>query len=212
VSGEAGATRTGLLALAAREAGARKGLDLLRSKRKALVRELFEVMDRALLGRERLAESMTRSGQALAAAFAKDGKAEIVSASFPARRDVAVTLEERNVWGVRFPEIRSPGLVRAADGRGYSPADASAAAGEAARAFEESLEAVFKVVDGEMRLRRIGAEVRRTTRRVNALTEVVIPRLEAGIREIRLALEEREREETYRLKRFKTRAVKARGG
>ena len=209
MSDKAGATRTAMLALSAREAGARKGLDLLRSKRKALVRELFEVMDRALVGREKLAESMARSARALAVAYGKDGKAEVLSAAFAAQRDLPVSLEERNVWGVRFPEIRSPDPVRTSDARGYSPASASASVDEAARAFEESLEAVFRVVDGEMRLRRIGAEVRRTTRRVNALTEVVIPRLQAGIREIRLALEEREREETYRLKRFKTRGATA---
>jgi V/A-type H+-transporting ATPase subunit D len=204
-NGKGGATRTEMLALAAREAGARKGLELLRSKRKALVRELFEVMDRALAGRERLAESMSRSAGALAGAFGKDGRAGVASASFAAQRELTVTLEERNVWGVRFPEIRCPEVVRAPDARGWSVSSVSAATNEAAGAFEASLEAVLKVVDGEMRLRRIGAEVRRTTRRVNALTEVVIPALQARIREIRLALEEREREETYRLKRFKTR-------
>lgn len=204
-NGKHGATRTEMLALAAREAGARKGLELLRSKRKALVRELFEVMDRALAGRERLAGSMTRAAGALAVAFGTDGKAGVASASFAAGRELPVTLEERNVWGVRFPEIRCPDVVRASDARGWSVSAVSAASNEAARAFEESLEAVLKVVDGEMRLRRIGAEVRRTTRRVIALTEVVIPGLQARTREIRLALEEREREETYRLKRFKTR-------
>jgi V/A-type H+-transporting ATPase subunit D len=148
---------------------------------------------------------MARAAEALAVAFGRDGKAGVASASFAAGRELPVTLEERNVWGVRFPEIRCPEVVRDPDARGWSVSSVSAAANEAARAFEESLEAVLKVVDGEMRLRRIGAEVRRTTRRVNALTEVVIPGLQARTRQIRLALEEREREETYRLKRFKTR-------
>lgn len=200
-----GATRTELLGLSERVDGARKGLELLRSKRKALVRELFRVMDRAVSGRELLEESMSRAGGALAVALGTDGKAEVESAAFAAARDLPVEVVERNVWGVRFPETRVAAVVRPADGRGYALPSVSAATGEAARAFEQSLEAVFRVVDEEMRLRRIGAEVRRTTRRVNALTEVVVPALQSRIREIRLALEEREREETYRLKRAKGR-------
>jgi V/A-type H+-transporting ATPase subunit D len=202
---QASATRTELLSLSAREGGARKGLELLRSKRKALVRELFAAMDQAVSGRGRLDEAMGRATGALAIALGTDGMAGVASAAFAAHREIPVALVERNVWGVRFPEIRCPDLARRSDERGYALSAVPAATNDAARAFEEALEAVFRVLDEEARLRRIGAEVRRTTRRVNALTEVVIPGLRARIRAIRLALEEREREDVYRQKRFKSR-------
>ena len=44
-----------------------------------------------------------------------------------------------------------------------------------------------------------------TTRRVNALDEMIIPEITHKIRRISTVLEEREREDIYRLKRFKKR-------
>ncbi len=54
-----------------------------------------------------------------------------------------------------------------------------------------------------MRLRRLAEEIGRTTRRVNALDNVLIPHLEAQRDYIQMVLEEREREDLFRLKRVK---------
>ncbi|MDR7461040.1 MAG: V-type ATP synthase subunit D, partial [Armatimonadota bacterium] len=53
------------------------------------------------------------------------------------------------------------------------------------------------------RLRKIGEEIKKTTRRVNALEQVVIPRIRAEIRYINDVLEQRAREDVFRLKRIK---------
>ena len=63
--------------------------------------------------------------------------------------------------------------------------------------------AAIGIVAYEGRLRRMGAEVRKATRRINVLTESVLPRLRGRMRAVRLALEEREREDVFRMKRFK---------
>jgi vacuolar-type H+-ATPase subunit D/Vma8 len=57
----------------------------------------------------------------------------------------------------------------------------------------------------ELRLRRLAEEIGATNRRVNALATIVIPRLRAEVRLIVTRLEERERQEIYRLKRIKER-------
>lgn len=49
----------------------------------------------------------------------------------------------------------------------------------------------------------LARELQKTRRRVNALQHVLIPRYEAAVTCIEDALEEREREETFRLKRLK---------
>lgn len=46
-------------------------------------------------------------------------------------------------------------------------------------------------------------EIQRTSRRVNALENILIPRLVAERDYIRMVLEEREREDIFRLKRVK---------
>jgi V/A-type H+-transporting ATPase subunit D len=55
----------------------------------------------------------------------------------------------------------------------------------------------------ESYMRRIGNEVRKTARRINAINELIIPRLKEQLQYISRALEEREREDVLRLKRLK---------
>ena len=49
----------------------------------------------------------------------------------------------------------------------------------------------------------IGEEVRKVSRRINALEEYLLPRLRDEVRNIYRVLDEREREDTFRLKRIK---------
>ena len=77
---------------------------------------------------------------------------------------------------------------------------------QAAREFEKALEAVLEVVAVETRFKKIGAEIGKSTRRINVLNEVILPGLRARMRAILLALEERERENVFRMKRFKGRS------
>jgi len=74
---------------------------------------------------------------------------------------------------------------------------------EASRAFRRYAEALIRVANTETRLKKIGEEIKKTTRRVNALEQVVIPGIRAQIRFIQQVLEQREREDTFRLKRIK---------
>ncbi len=72
-----------------------------------------------------------------------------------------------------------------------------------ALAFEAELETLLEVANRELRLRRLAEAIRQTTRRVNALDHILIPRLRSQLRTIELSLAEREREDVYRLKRVK---------
>jgi len=201
--GRTSATRTELVFLKAEEEAAREGLALLRGKREALVADLFSVVDQAVSARDRYSEALLRAEDALAVSLGVDGRAGAESAAFAARRDIPVRLVERNLWGVRFPEIEARGVVRSSDARGYAFPAVSSATNAAARGFEKTLEAAIGIVSYEGRLRRMGAEVRKATRRINVLTETVLPRLKERMRAVRLALEEREREDVFRMKRFK---------
>ena len=64
----------------------------------------------------------------------------------------------------------------------------------------------------QIRLNRLGEEVRKTSRRVNALDQVLIPSLKNEIKFISQALEEMEREDLFRLRRIKQRREKAKPG
>jgi len=184
---------------------AARGLELLRSKREALAREFFAAMTSVAESRGQIDAATDRAVSALARALGLEGRAVLRSAGYAARRHLPIELTERNVWGVRFLEARHGPVVRAMDARGYAVTGVPASIDATARHFEELLEEVLRGVSVEQRLKRLGSEIKKVTRRINALQEVVIPALMREVRTIRQSLDEREREDLFRMKRFKQR-------
>lgn len=199
-----GRTRMNLLLLKRRVEVAQRGLELLRSKREALVREFFAVMDRVAESRGQMEAVMGHALTALTLALGMEGRAPLRSAGYAAKRTLSIELTERNVWGVRFPEVHYAPVRRALDARGYATSGVSTHVDETARSFEQVLELILRSVSVEMRLKKLGSEIRKATRRINALNEVVIPALTREAGNIRQSLEEREREDLFRMKRFKS--------
>jgi V/A-type H+/Na+-transporting ATPase subunit D len=143
------------------------------------------------------------ASRALTLARALHGEETLVSLSLAAGRQIPVAIEARNVWGIPIPEVQGPRLVRTPDARGASPVGWGLAAAEAARRHEETVETMIDICSQEVRLQRLGEEIRKASRRINALEQVLIPALERETARIEMALEEREREAVGRLKRFK---------
>jgi V/A-type H+-transporting ATPase subunit D len=65
------------------------------------------------------------------------------------------------------------------------------------------VDAILKLVESELRLTRLAGEIQRTSRRLNALDHLLIPRLEAERDYIQMALSEHERSDHFRLKLVK---------
>jgi V/A-type H+-transporting ATPase subunit D len=198
-----GRTRMNLLLLKRQAEVAQRGLALLRSKREALVREFFAVMDRVAESRGQMETLMGQALSTLTVALGMEGRASLRSAGYAARRTLPIELTERNVWGVRFPEVHYGPVLRAFNARGYATSGVSTHIDESAQRFEHLLESILCSISVELRLKKLGAEIKNVTRRINALNEVMIPALNREVREIRQTLEEREREDLFRMKRFK---------
>jgi V/A-type H+/Na+-transporting ATPase subunit D len=81
---------------------------------------------------------------------------------------------------------------------------------DVAAAYEAGLDDLLELAALELTVRRLAAEIARTTRQVNALEHVLIPRLRQEARQIAAALEEREREEVARLRRARARSAAGR--
>ena len=196
-------TRMALLEARARLATARHGARLLRGKREVLAAELFALLRDVIAGRDHLDAVLREAQRALVLAEAIEGEAALSSLADAARRKIPVGVEERRVWGVPVHRVTAPRLVRAADARGAGPSAWGLPTADAARRHEEALEVLLEIASRELHLARLGEEIQDTSRRVNALEQLVAPRLQGEARRITLALEERAREEAVRLKRFK---------
>ena len=197
------ATRAELLAKRSQLALARQGRDLLKEKRNALLRELMRTAEQVMRSGDELEQSVGEATIALAVAEALDGPETVRSAAMAARGQVTVEVTGANVMGVPVPVIERKSVARNLLSRGYSLPTVSSRIDAVAESFETLLDLAIEVADSEMRLRRLAEEIGRTTRRVNALDHVLIPRLERERNYIQMVLEEREREDLFRLKRIK---------
>jgi V/A-type H+-transporting ATPase subunit D len=196
-------TRLQLLAIKTQIALAQQGRDLLKEKRKAMMQEFMGAAAVLIEKGEALERSAAVARRALALADAFDGDQAVNSASFAARGEASIAIDRGHVMGVPVPKFEHKNFSRSLVARGYSLIGTSARIDEVARRFEEELNVVVEVAEREATLRRLAAEIQRTSRRVNALEHVTLPRLLAQSRLIGMILEEREREDLFRLKRVK---------
>lgn len=199
------ATRSELLARRARLELAMRGRLLLEEKRDQLMAEFRKAADVVLTEVGQLDEITAGARRALAWAEAAAGPEQARAAALAARRDIRLLARQVNVAGVRIAEIDYEPLGRGRFTRGYGAMEASAHIDSAAEEYEAVVEQLLRVAAYELRLRRLSEEIGTTNRRVNALATFVIPRLQSEVRLILSRLEERERQEIYRLKRIKER-------
>ena len=200
---QASPTRTELLTRRAQIRLAQQGADLLKGKREALVREFIAELKRFVAEREAMSRTLSAAVQALMRCLALDGREAVASVALAARRAVEVELEEKNIWGLRVSQASSDYHARPAGGHRYSAIGASARIEDATERFEEALESLIKVAPLDRKMRRLAEEIRKTTRRVNALEQRLLPALQSEVDYIRAVLDQREREDIFRLKRLK---------
>jgi V/A-type H+-transporting ATPase subunit D len=196
-------TRTELLGRRAQIRLATQGAQLLRGKREALVREFLTQLSAFNQARDSMRKSLLHAKRALIRALSLDGPEAVASAGLATGGGVTVELAERNIWGVRVVDVTSAWRGRPADERRYSPLDTSARVDESAERFEEVLAQIVRVAPLDRKMRRLAEEIRKTSRRVNALEQRLLPDLQEQVRFIRATLDQREREDVFRLKRLK---------
>jgi V/A-type H+-transporting ATPase subunit D len=204
------ATRSELLARRAQIGLAAQGRDLLKERRSALVREFNRLGASALASIDELDRDAAGAGRLLGLSVATHGPEPVESAALTAEGEVKVSLRTRSVAGVPIVEIDRQPVARARTDRGYSLAATSARLDEVAERFEAVLDKLLELAVLELSVRRLADEIARTTRRMNALEHVVVPRLERERAHISLVLEEREMEDRVRLRRMRSRGDRQR--
>lgn len=196
-------TRTELLSRKNQIKLAGQGRDLLKEKRDALLMEFMKIMDDALDSSSRLQSAASAASFSLATAKAVDGTAALRSTAMATKGRVELDISGSSIMGIPIPEVEKKSVKRQAISRGYSLTGISSRINETAERFEEEIDRIIEIAAVETKLRRIGDEVQKTRRRVNALDYVVLPQLGEQVKYIQMALDERAREELFRLKKVK---------
>jgi V/A-type H+-transporting ATPase subunit D len=196
-------TRMNMLLLKGQIKMAADGVALLKGKRDALMQELLNRARALALLRDELHARGRAAADAMAMARAMRGTPELKSAAVAGRRDLLINVETEKVWGLALGRIDMEGIVRTPAKRGMGLLDTSAQVQEASEASEEMLSQLLICAPLERNLQIVGEEVKKVSRRINALEEYLLPRLRGQLRAIASVLDEREREDTFRLKKIK---------
>lgn len=197
-------TRMELLRLKNRKRLAERGHDLLREKRDSLVMEFFNAIAEIKESRENAERALAEAFTALTQAKMIMGPVKVLEFTSASGIHTELGISTRFMMGVTVPVLS---ITQEIPKIPYSLADSSTRLDLMNTKFSEALKAIVRLAEIESTVKRLAIEIERTKRRVSALESVVIPRLDATARFVKLALEERERGDFFRIKLVRSRQL-----
>jgi len=198
-------TRMELLEIKKKAKLAQKGHRLLKEKRDALIVEFFEIVKKAKGAKEKLQELMDEGYTDLIKANAILGTNEVRSVAMGRPQSVEVEANMTNIMGVQVPKLT---ISRQVEQEAVISPMSSPMVDKSTKDWVAITEQILILVEVEEALRRLSEEIKSTKRRVNALEYILLPKLEATQKYIRMRLEEMERENFFRLKTIKKKKTK----
>ncbi len=203
-------TRTNLLLLKDKSRSVVNSIGILKARKQALIKEFLAATLPFLRSREDIRQAYGKALRELALTKGREGLPVVESVVAATERDFRIDVIEQSVWGLKYQDLRfHDAPVRKPDERGYDERASTPHLEEGALLFEKLFENMLHIAEYECKLKRLGEEILRTTRRIKVLEELVLPGLKSSIRGIAQYLGERERESFYRLKRVKEMLKKA---
>lgn len=197
-------TRTNLLLLKEKSRSVVNSVSILKARKQALIKEFLAATLPFLRSREDIRQSYGKALRELALSIGHEGRENIESIVIATEREFGVDVIEKSIWGLRYKDILfHDAPIRDPDKRGYDEFGTTPHLEEGTALFEKLLESMLHIAEYESKLKRLGDEIMRTTRRIKVLEEMVLPGLKHQIRTITQYIGERERESFYRLKRAK---------
>ncbi|MCR5040966.1 MAG: V-type ATP synthase subunit D [Clostridia bacterium] len=192
------ATKANLVAARRSLELAKTGYELMDKKKNILVREILKLSDEAGKLQQEISVRFSAAYFALSRAQMSGGLGAQAAEAIPV--DDSLELLNRSVMGVRIPLITMEERpLYPAYGLSFTSADLD----DAFVRFNEVKELTVRLAQTECTIIRLGAAIKKTGKRTNALSKLQIPKFENRIRLITRVLEEKEREEFSRLKAIK---------
>ncbi|MHA1994257.1 MAG: V-type ATP synthase subunit D [Candidatus Hodarchaeales archaeon] len=197
-------TRMQLLELNQRLELATKGYELLSEKLEALTGELLTSVNAYKERKEKALEKTRLAQKEYRKLELQLGITEIQGVVSNFKQVYHLESKKRSLMGISVPMFNLiDSEVEDQKDMTYSMKRTSAKFDENLFLFKTSLQAIVQLAEVQSTISRLSKEIIETKRRVNALNYIIIPRIEATVKWIRLTLAERERESFVRLKKVK---------
>jgi V/A-type H+-transporting ATPase subunit D len=193
-------TRSNLLMVRQRLSLAREGFRLLDRKRDVLIMEIMQVISSAEGIQTQVEGQFERAYASVQQARAAMGTERVRRIALSRRDQVDVQITPRSIMGVVVPHVRySAPEERLLYGLG----DTNVTLDQVQQEWTSVVGMMGDLAQTVTTVWRLAVELKRTQRRVNALENVHIPAYEETVAYIEGMLEEKEREELFRMKRAK---------
>lgn len=200
-------TRMEMKKLQARLATARRGHKLLKDKRDELMKSFLEVVRVNKELREKVEQRLAGVHSAMAMAASLSSQKMLEEALMLPKQEGHLSVTSSNRMSVEVPVFTLEVAKASAHGCNYGFAFTSGELDEAIASLSALLPDLIRLAETEKTAQRMAEEIEKTRRRVNALEYIMIPRYQAGIRTIKMKLDENERGNTVRLMKVKDLAL-----
>lgn len=175
----------------------KNGYELLDKKRNVLIREMMGLIERAREVQDKINDSFQKAYDALMMANLTMGSATVANIAENIPEDSDFTLLYKSVMGVEIPVIQ---YTEESAEPAYSFYETNPAMDTAYKNFREVKYAILELAEIETSVYRLAKEIKKTQKRANALENIQIPKYTAIVKNISEVLEEKEREDFFRLK------------
>lgn len=197
-------TKSNLMASKATLEFSKKGYELLDQKRNVLIREIMGLLDRAKDIQLNINSNFREAYEALKMANLTMGVAAVEDIASSTPEDGEANIIFKSVMGVEIPIIR---YEKEEAKPSYSFYQTNASMDVAFRKFHEIKYFIMELAEIESSVYKLAVEIKKTQKRANALQNIQIPKYEEMVKFIQEALEEKDREDFFRLKIVKKKRI-----
>jgi len=198
-------TKTSLMAAQNSLELSKKGYELLDKKRNVLIMTMMSFIEKAEEIQKKVAVVFGDAYEALQTANITMGISNIEQIAQSVPEASGFEILDKSIMGVEIPEIKhqEEKLIHY-----YSFYHTNTALDVAMQKFHEVKLLLYELSEIEDSVYKLAMEVKRTQKRTNALQNIQIPKYEEMVGKILEVLEEREREDFFRLKVVKKKGEK----
>ncbi len=179
-----------------------KGFDLLDKKRNILIQEMMTLVKRAENIQSLINNEFVIAYDSLKMANIMMGSSSVEEFSFAVNKEDSYDILLTSVMGVEIPKVK---FNKKNPEVSYSFFRTNSSFDNAVLKFNELKYMIYELSEVETSVYKLAIEIKKTRKRANALEKIRIPRYIELIKSIKETLEEKEREDFFRLKILKDR-------
>lgn len=180
----------------------RTGYNLIDKKRTVLIKEMMQQIEKAKEIQSDVKELFEKAYSVLQEANITMGVRQVQDIALSIDKAEHFDITYKSIMGLDVPTVKYEKQVLRPH---YSMYMTGEAIDEAIMIFQKIKNLTYRLAETENTVYKLSIEIKKNQKRANALEKMQIPNLEETVKYISESLEEKEREDFYRLKKIKKR-------